>query len=268
MMRLIICVARGLIEVMIESDVKKILERTAQSYRTIAPQFSYSREKSWADSNLLASYVNDGDSVLDVGCGNGRLLQSLGDKSIRYVGMDSNPAFIAIAHSRFPKQRFVLGEMTALSSAEELSGKTFNAIFCIAALHHLPSEQLRLEALRQMRLLLAPGGRLLMTNWNLFRPTLREKSFWRYAFKRIGTNNEEWMQNVGLPKNAFGWRDLVTYWRKESSDQLLYYYTFRAGDVARLCREVGLYRVESWYSAHGKQAHWWNGHNILTIAYA
>lgn len=243
---------------------------TARSYSVIAPQFSQTRSKSWADCSVLTRLVNEGDRVLDVGCGNGRLLQSLAGKRISYIGVDGNEQFIEIARKRYEAdgRAFTIGNMLNLDTVPEIKGKTFDALCCIAALHHLPTRTLRLRALQQMRSRLTRGGRLLMTNWNLFRLTVHEKSIWRIGIARLTTPNETWINRVGLSKSAFGWRDLPTHWRKPEINQLLYYYTFSANELTKLLLAAGFFRAESWYSKNGHRAHWWNGDNILTVAYA
>ncbi len=47
------------------------------------------------------------------------------------------------------------------------SGYTFDALFFVASFHHLADFQQRIAVLRDARSLLAPGGRIMMMNWNL-----------------------------------------------------------------------------------------------------
>lgn len=255
---------------MTEEQAQKLMEITAQSYSVIAPQFSQTRSKSWADCSVLTRLVNEGDRVLDLGCGNGRLLQSLAGKRISYIGVDGSDQFVQIARERYEADghAFAIGNMLSLDAVSEIAGQMFDAICCIAAVHHLPTRGLRLAALRQMRSRLAPGGRLLMTNWNKFRLSFGKKEFWAISLKKIMTSNELWIQQVGLPKSAFGWCDLPVHWRRESRDQVLYYYAFTATEIDALMFEAGFSRVESWYSKDGQRVHWWSGDNILTVGYA
>ena len=45
--------------------------------------------------------------------------------------------------------------------------KNFDAIFFIASFHHLEDGTSRKAVLEKVKNLLKPGGKLLMTNWNL-----------------------------------------------------------------------------------------------------
>ena len=44
----------------------------------------------------------------------------------------------------------------------------FDLIFCVATLHHIPSDKLRQQILVNIKNRLKPDGKLLMTNWNLW----------------------------------------------------------------------------------------------------
>ena len=145
-------------------DSKQILE-TKQVYNTIAEHFSATRQFLWDDMRPLARLVQTGDTVLDVGCGNGRLYQLFEKKpgGFTYVGLDQSEALIEIARRRFPLARFVVHEMTKLPFKKA----QFDVVFCIAAFHHLPSRGTRLKALREMKKVTKIGGRIVLTNWNL-----------------------------------------------------------------------------------------------------
>ncbi|PIX02803.1 SAM-dependent methyltransferase, partial [bacterium (Candidatus Gribaldobacteria) CG_4_8_14_3_um_filter_42_11] len=41
--------------------------------------------------------VKDGDKVLDVGCGNGRLVKAFENKKISYLGVDNSEKLIKLA---------------------------------------------------------------------------------------------------------------------------------------------------------------------------
>lgn len=58
-------------------------------------------------------------SLLDVGCGPGLAVQTLGRMVGRTAGIDASPAFIEIARSRAPQSDFRVGEMEALPHADE-----------------------------------------------------------------------------------------------------------------------------------------------------
>ena len=146
--------------------------------------------------------------------------------------------------------------------ARRIQQKRFDhtAVFANAQMNH--------QQIQQFCATDEEGGKLLMANWNLFHLTFREKSVWKYGRNRIMVSDSDWLAAVGVPKRAFGWRDLPTYWRKETPEQLLYYYAFFPREISRLCRSAGFQNATSWVSTNGRRGHWWQSGNILTIAYA
>lgn len=207
-------------------------------------------------------------SVLDVGCGNGKMVDFFRDKTISYTGVDVNHDFIQIAREKYDSERkeFYYGDMLALDDVNEISGKHYDVAFSLAALHHLPSERLRLEALRQMYARLAHGGTLFLTVWNLWRVTLQEKSIWKYALERSLLDPRSYTRDYGIDYRELSWRDLITTWKSGSLSAPLYYYTFRCRELTRLCAAAGFDVADCYYSFRGVRAHWWDGTNICLIA--
>ena len=83
-------------------------------YNNFAQEFSSTRQHLWDDLKPLAKYTRNGDKVLDLGCGNGRLYQLFTDKSIHYVGLDQSEELIKKAQEKFPEVDFSVGDMLEL----------------------------------------------------------------------------------------------------------------------------------------------------------
>ena len=71
-----------------------LLKKTRQDYNLIAPQFSSTRRFVWRGLESLAKYILSREKVLDLGCGNGRLLQIFKDIDIDYTGIDGSQKLI------------------------------------------------------------------------------------------------------------------------------------------------------------------------------
>lgn len=109
------------------------------------------------DAFLLASVPGGAARVLDIGCGLGRLTSKLARAGREIVAVDLSSEMIACARARLPASRsveFICGDFLEL----ELGASSFDCIVTSAALHHMPAE----AALRKMRDLARPGGRLIV----------------------------------------------------------------------------------------------------------
>ena len=105
-------------------------------------------------------------SVLDVGCGNGRLGVFLRDHlpNLRYHGMDNSPALLDHARAALPEGRFE--ERDIVEHPPESSAYDLVALFGV--LHHIPGADRRVELLRALADRVAPGGLLVFAAWRFY----------------------------------------------------------------------------------------------------
>lgn len=233
--------------------VEKLLQMTQEGYRLIADQFDKTRQHSWDDFSVFDPFVKDGTRILDVGCGNGRLLTYHRQRHhIGYVGIDQNSKFVEIAKKTFQNSssnssQFYAADILQPESLSVLGDQRFDLIFCIAVLHHIPTKELRVHALQALKKYLKPGGTLCMENWNMWELRKGNKTVWNSP-RRVGI------------------RDLITEWKSPQGTGNLYYYAFTARELRALFCKSGFHVQKLYYIRDGKKAHWWNGKNIIAIA--
>ena len=207
---------------------KQILNLVDTTYNNIAASFSKTRSVLWPEMTVLASHLKPNWSVLDAGCGNGRLYQALEDKSIIYQGVDQSANLIAIARIKYPQlqDHFKVGSILSLPYNHD----QFEAVFLLAVLHHVPSFELRLQAVKEIARVLKKDGLLLMTNWNLA----------RFKHKLVLANL--W----GMLTKGDDWGDLFIPWKAEGQLEQRYYHAFSRQELDKLCQAAGLVEVELW----------------------
>lgn len=142
---------------------------TKETYNEIGAQFSASRGYIWPDIKPFLADVKPSSSVLDVGCGNGRLLLGL-PESVEYTGIDFSTTLLEKALENHPRAHFLEADITKPDGWKNLP--LFDHIFCIAVIHHLATRKEQLFVLKQIKKHLKPGGRCLITAWNLWQPKL------------------------------------------------------------------------------------------------
>lgn len=145
------------------------IESIKDVYNTIGDEFSASRAYIWPDLKPYLEAVPEKASVLDVGCGNGRLLLGL-PEDVRYTGIDISSTLIVNAFKSHPNANFIETDITKDEVWKHLP--QFDYIFCIAVIHHLPTRKDQLFVLNQIKKHLKPGGKCLITAWNLWQPKL------------------------------------------------------------------------------------------------
>jgi SAM-dependent methyltransferase len=144
---------------------KKLLAFSEKEYDTYAREFSDTRPFFWRELEFLKKYGRLEHTILDIGCGNGRLIDLFGNKNIRYTGVDSSKELIEIAKKHRGKQgKFIHANALSLPFKDN----TFDTVFSIAVLHHVPSKNFRTRFVQEAYRVTKPRGTLILTVWNIW----------------------------------------------------------------------------------------------------
>lgn len=140
------------------------------------------------------------ETMLDIGTGTGRMLELIAPMAHRAVGLDVNPAMLAVARSNLERAdvrnvQLRQGDVYALTPGDN----AFSLIVIHQVLHFLDDPA---RALREAARLLAPGGRLLVID---LAPHADERLRAEFAHRRLGFGAEEvagFMRDAGLEAGA------------------------------------------------------------------
>ena len=143
--------------------IKEISGSLQASYSQFASEFDQTRQRQWPEFDHFLAYTRKGSTVLDLGCGNGRLYEFLKSKELNYLGVDHNSHLLDLARKNFPEGKFQLDDMMDLNLEEG----AFDNIFCVAAFHHVPTKKMRRKVLGDIHKALKDDGVLILTTWNL-----------------------------------------------------------------------------------------------------
>jgi SAM-dependent methyltransferase len=223
-----------------EDEVRdQLINLNRRFYQTFAQQFSATRQRLQPGVLQVIDLISSQHNVLDLGCGNGQLGSEL--KSRRhdgiYIGLDSNPDFLEIAHEKLSGEKSVIlheNDLTTISWDEDLPVKHFDIILAFAVLHHIPSAELREQLVNKIKSLSIPGGQFVHSEWQLLNsPRLRERI-------------QPW-EKVGLEPNQVEEGDYLVDWR-HGGHGLRYVHVFSDKELDVLARKSGFRIVESFRS--------------------
>lgn len=199
---------------MVNDDIKN-------SYDSIAPHFNLTRKKLLQPELFdFRKYLQDGQSILDIGCGSGRMLRILKDFEIFYCGIDISSNQINYAKKedtgKIKKTEFIAKDILDANFDEN----SFDIILCIATFHHIKTKREKIALLKNIYKWLKPGGYLLMTNWNLF-----QNSYIKYI--------------INFQKHS--WNDFLVPYRDGNGKLLTnrFYHSFTISELKSLVSKTG-----------------------------
>jgi tRNA (uracil-5-)-methyltransferase TRM9 len=170
--------------------ITALAELNRAFYTRFAGDFARTR-RAWPPGfDLILPYIRPAANLVDLGCGNARLLSFLSERGWQggYVGVDASPLLLEIAEATarevgaataaFLQLDLLAGDwvepMTAALPPATAEGPSQLALAALAVLHHIPGATARVEFLARCRSLLPPGGLCVVSTWQfLDTPRLR-----------------------------------------------------------------------------------------------
>ncbi len=201
-------------------------------YDEIADEFDTTRQYPWGELSLLFKDTPTASKILDLGCGNGRLVQMFKQKNCEIHGVDISERLLYLAQKKHPKTIFYKADFLDLPFPDQ----SFDEVWCIAAFHHAPNASARKKTLQQIHRILKPGGKFVLTVWNLWDQKKyviqKKKAFWRSCFL-------PWWKK----------RDFLIPWGKNK--KMRYYHSFDIQHLQKLLCSTHFEILEYWGSHNG-----------------
>lgn len=233
-----------------QKQAQAIIENTKTIYDKIAPHFNVTRYTLWPELFEFKKMTKAGEQILDLGCGNGRLLKLFKNLDIEYTGVDNSAQLLEQARTHFANQNFILADMNQLPFEDN----AFDQIYCIATLHHLPSTDLRNKAVQEAHRILKPGGHLFMTNWNLW-----QKKYFHLIV------NYTLLKFIG--KNKMDFKDILIPWTFQQTDEVFerYYHAFTNNELKNLAQKNNFNIIKQELADHSQQSSMGQAFNFVSI---
>jgi ubiquinone/menaquinone biosynthesis C-methylase UbiE len=142
----------------------------AARYDLLIGLLTLGRERRFREKLLEPARLQNGEGVLDIGCGTGSLAiaakRRVGPTGTVH-GIDAGTEMIARATHKARKAGLDIRFHTALAQLLPFPDAQFDVALSTVMLHHLP-RKVRPQALRELRRVLKPGGRLLAVDFGGF----------------------------------------------------------------------------------------------------
>lgn len=183
-------------------------------YEIIGEHFDNTRVYKWPWIIAFLDNLPDNSLIYDLGCGNGR---NMIDDRLNFIGIDNCETFIKICKNK--NLNVILGNIVEVP----LKNESADALICIAVLHHLSTNDNRLNALLEMKRLIKTNGKILLSVWSKNQPKKTRRNFVNYG------------------KN-------IVLWNKYGEIYERYYYIFKLDELKLLINKAGLSIINHEYS--------------------
>ncbi|MDG6217958.1 MAG: class I SAM-dependent methyltransferase [Candidatus Thermoplasmatota archaeon] len=187
---------------------KNRIQESMDTWNTIAESFHQTRKHPW---DFCSQYIRSlplNTINADLGCGNGRHLILLANKSKQVIGLDISEQLIRITKTVIQKQNItnttlVQGDLCQLP----FKSNSLDHVLYIAALHNIRKKKNRITSLKELYRVLKPGGTALVSVWS---------------------RNQERFQNKHLEKNKDGEPgDVLMYWTQHKLHVPRFYHLYQ-----------------------------------------
>ena len=219
---------------------KQLIELNRRFYDQFGKSFSATRQRLQPGVKKVLDSIKADEPVLDLGCGNGFFLRELHDHGHQasLLGVDFSLPLLREAEST-PGVEFYAMDLTKLSTVGDqfLVPGSWSLVTSFATLHHIPSNEIRLDILRTVKTLLKPNGRFILSNWQFLNS------------EKLRARIQPWSR-VGLSDSDVDEGDYLLDWRS-GGEGLRYAHQFSAEELHRLAEQAQM-KVEAGFLSDGE----------------
>ncbi|HWK20988.1 MAG TPA: bifunctional demethylmenaquinone methyltransferase/2-methoxy-6-polyprenyl-1,4-benzoquinol methylase UbiE [Microbacteriaceae bacterium] len=140
-------------------EVAEMFDAVAKRYDVTNAILSGGNAPLWRTATVKAIAPEPGERVLDIACGTGTSTAAIAKRGARVTGIDFSEGMILQARRRHPDLEFVAGDAQALPFGDD----EFDAVTVSFGLRNFSDPH---AALAEMYRVLAPGGRVVITEFS------------------------------------------------------------------------------------------------------
>ncbi len=218
----------------------RLIALNREFYDQFGDAFSATRGRLQPGVLRILDSLRGDESILDLGCGNGEVARELARRGHRapYLGLDFSLPLLRAADSPLTgfQAEFREVDLTQLSvNSQQLSvPEHWSLITAFAVLHHIPSEELRLNLLHTVHGLLTDTGRFILSNWQFLNS------------EKLKARIQPW-ELAGITSADVDAGDHLLDWKRGGTG-LRYAHHFSAEELSALAERTGFRVVDSFLS--------------------
>ncbi|RJQ44567.1 MAG: class I SAM-dependent methyltransferase [Anaerolineaceae bacterium] len=229
--------------------VERIVALNREFYQTFSESFSSTRYQVQPGVRRVSKRFPASGNILDVGCGNGNLMQILQKNGFSgtYVGVDFSENLIKESQHTFQaldghpafQTHFSVFDLVMSDWNEFPVEMDWDVICAFAVFHHIPGKENRSRIFRHIHSMLRPKSEFIFSVWQ------------PQNSKRLAKRFQAWNE-VGLLESDVDEGDFLLDWKAEQSADnkvgFRYVHIYNDEELQELAAEIGFSIIERFYS--------------------
>ncbi|MBC7878891.1 MAG: class I SAM-dependent methyltransferase [Anaerolineales bacterium] len=219
------------------ATAEHLLTINREFYNHFGDQFSATRQRLQPGVKKIIDSIQDDVSILDLGCGNGHFLNEISKRGHKaaLLGVDFSLPLLQNAESTLGVEfREVDLSKLSVTSNQSLITSNWSLITAFAALHHIPSHEMRSDILKTVKKLLNKNGKFILSNWQFLNS------------EKLKSRIQPW-DKVGINESDLDEGDYLLDWRS-GGDGLRYVHHFSAEELLGLAEQTEMSVIDSFLS--------------------
>ncbi len=217
---------------------QRLLEINRQFYADFGTPFSATRKRIQPGVRKVILNLAGNENILDLGCGNGELARTLAQINFRgtYTGLDFSLPLLKDARTQpagLPVT-FYEADLTTLDWNHSFEPTHFSLVTAFAVLHHIPGADLRRIILQNVRNLLQPDGKFILSNWQFLNS------------EKLRQRIQAW-EMASISASDVDEGDYLLDWRS-GGQGLRYVHHFTSQELNLLAGETGFDVIDTFHS--------------------
>jgi tRNA (uracil-5-)-methyltransferase TRM9 len=232
-----------MIHTMKSQTIARLLTLNKQFYQTFGHEFSSTRQHLQPGVLRVVDSLASDESILDLGCGNGELARELMRRGHRgpYTGVDFSPPLLEVARHGWEDApaTFISASLASKDWEKKIMAcrlPPFDLVTAFATLHHIPSQEMRLNILNKVHALLREGGLFIHSEWQFMNS------------EKLKDRIQPW-KDAGLSQEDVEEGDYLLDWRGGGRG-LRYVHHFEEAELEALAA-ASQFRVRQTYRSDG-----------------
>ena len=220
------------------STAARLIDLNQDFYTRFGASFSATRHRLQPGVHRVLETLKGDESILDLGCGNGELARELAKRGHRgdYLGVDFSLPLLQEAESQ-PESfstKFMEVDLTRLSVTSDQLSDGWSLVTAFAVLHHIPSNELRLKILKEVRKLISSNGKFMHSNWQFLNS------------EKLKARIQPW-ESATISQSEVDTGDYLLDWRDRGVG-LRYVHHFDKNELETLAQASGFRITDTFYS--------------------